>query len=140
MGSRPKPRLLITHERVAAYQGYICWYKMLAAKSFVASLLLASTHGFGNFQSIDFAKMMKMRALSSQFAKDKIDADQSNSLMKFAGYSDFDLFASKQISATDFKQSMKQQMKDQMIQQILNSGGCRSIESFVQKNIFWRSR
>jgi hypothetical protein len=82
-------------------------------------LLAAAADAF----KFDMGNYMRIKAMSNQFATDSIDATQSNALMNIAGFSDMDLFLSKQISADELKSSMKQEYKDRMISQIMAGGG-----------------
>lgn len=85
--------------------------------------LVASATGF-SFTNFNMEKLMTLQAMRSQFDEDQIGDEQQNALMKhFTGASDLQLFMSRQMSADDFKLSMKRQMKDKMITQILQGGG-----------------
>lgn len=83
-------------------------------------VVLATACGAFKF---DMANYMRIKAMSNQFATDSIGQEQSNALMNIAGFSDMDLFLSKQITADELKESMKQEYKDKMISQIMAGGG-----------------
>lgn len=88
----------------------------------LGSMAVASAAAFANF---DIEKLLTLQAMNQQFTEDRIDdQDQQRALMRhFTGASDMQLFMSKEMSADEFKQSMKRQMKDQMITNILSGGG-----------------
>jgi len=86
----------------------------------VASAYLS---GYGDAFNFDMSAYMKIKAMSNQFSDDHIQADQSNALMKVAGFSDMELFMSKQISAEELKNSLKQEYKDRIISDIMSGGG-----------------
>jgi len=113
---------------------------MVAAQNLVASVLLVSgtSHAFsfkgmGNF---DMSTLMKLSAMQRQFKTDQIEGEQSVALMEYAGFNDMELFMSKQISADEFKTSMKQQMKDKLIQNVLQNGGLDINNPFFRKSFF----
>lgn len=111
-----------------------------AQQSIVASaLLVASSNAFnfGGFGgNVDMATLMKLSAMRRQFNVDSIDQTQSVALMEYAGFNDMELFMSKQISAADFKTSMKQQMKDKLIQNVMSQGGIDLTNPFFRKQFF----
>lgn len=74
--------------------------------------------------------------MQRQFKTDQIVGDQKVALMEYAGFNDMELFMSKQITATEFKDSMKQQMKDQLIQNVLQNGGMDINNPFIRKSLF----
>jgi len=86
----------------------------------VTGALLA--HAVAGF-NFDMGSYMRIQAMKQQFDTDSIGNEQQNALMNVAGFSDMELYLSKQISPDQFKQSLKQKMKDQMITDIMNSGG-----------------
>lgn len=86
----------------------------------VASAYLS---GYGDAFSFDMSAYMKIKAMSNQFSDDYIQGSQSNALMKVAGFSDMELFMSKQITADELKNSLKQEYKDRIISEIMSGGG-----------------
>jgi hypothetical protein len=106
---------------------------MVAASRLVA---LACASATATAMKFDMATMMKIKAFESRFNQDQINKDQKVALMEKYGFNDMQLFMSKQITANDFKISMKQNMKDQLIQNILNGGGLDLQNPFVRKTVF----
>lgn len=88
--------------------------------------MVATATAFANLgANLNIERLLTLQAMRRQFDEDQIDdVDQRNALMKhFTGADDLQLFMSRQMSAEDFKTSMKRQMKDKMITQILQGGG-----------------
>lgn len=92
-------------------------------KLLYGSLAMAATATA--FKNFNIERLLTIQAMKNQFVEDSItDSEQQNALMRhFTGASDMQLFLSKQMTADEFKISMKRQMKDKMIGQILNGGG-----------------
>lgn len=87
----------------------------------------------------DLSTVMRLKAMERQFTEDHIDDDQKVALMEVAGFGDMELFMSKQITASDFKESMMQEMKDRMITQILQGGGI-DISNPIWRRTFFADR
>lgn len=89
-------------------------------KLHAAGALLASSCGAFKF---DMGSYMRIQAMKNQFSTDHIGDTQANALMGVAGFSDMELFMSKQISADELKASMKAEYKDKIISEIMQGGG-----------------
>jgi len=93
------------------------------SRPLLVSVASAYLSGYGDAFNFDVSSYMKIQAMGNQFKTDSIGSEQSNALMKVAGFSDMELFMSKQISADDLKTSLKQEFKDKIISDIMQGGG-----------------
>merc|ERR1712018_493180 len=93
------------------------------SRPLLVSVATAYLSGYGHAFNFDVSSYMKIQAMGNQFKTDSIEKDQSNALMRVAGFSDMELFMSKQINADDLKTSLKQEFKDKIISDIMQGGG-----------------
>lgn len=93
------------------------------SRPLLVAVATAYLSGYGHALNFDMSAYMKIKAMSNQFTDDSIQAPQANALMKVAGFSDMELFMSKQIDADELKASLKQEFKDKIISDIMSGGG-----------------
>jgi hypothetical protein len=107
---------------------------MRAAPYFIVALQAVSAFGGNNL----IMNYFRIQAMGDRFSQDLLDKNQQNALMKQSSdqIGDMELFMSNQLTASEYKGSLKQQMKDRLLNQMINAGNV-DINNPVWQKVFF---